>query len=146
MYAAARKTPARTADCTALNFDEIIRDMGATDKLHVDYISIDLEPAETTFRCLLSIPFDKITASVITFEHDSYRFGNLYRDASRNVFKDKGYILISSDVANGGNIYEDWYINPKHVDMTRIKPFICDAREWTDIVFKNSLNSSDYII
>ena len=48
----------------------------------------------------------------------SYRFNT--RMASREIFSNKGYILVFSDVRNGANAFEDWYVHPDLVDITYI--------------------------
>jgi len=129
-----RKTPALARDCTKLNWDEIFSHYSSKD---IDYLSLDLEPADRTLQCLQSVPFDKLNFSVITFEHDFYRFGEYYRTASRNIFNQAGYQLVSSDVKNGGAIYEDWYINPSKVDFERIKLLQTSNLEWSDVLFNS---------
>jgi len=100
-------------DATALDFDSICTTLGTT---HIDYLSLDLEPASITLKALKSIPFDRLSFSVITFEHDAYRFGDEARTPSREYLESKGYIRIVENVDN----FEDWYINPAYVDVERV--------------------------
>lgn len=132
LYENTRKTPAMALDATAIDFDMVLSNFNSN---HVDYLSLDLEPASVTMSALKNIPFDKIEFSVITFEHDSYRFGNQYRDESREIFSKHGYKLLVSDVSNNFNIYEDWYFNPKYVKYDHVKIFECDGKEWKEILF-----------
>ena len=127
-----RKSTFLNRDCVNLNYDEVLSYYKSN---HIDYLSLDLEPASVTYECLQNIPFDRIEFSVITFEHDSYRFGNGYRDLSRDIFKQAGYELVCSDVSNGENIYEDWYYNPKYVKSNFIAPLQCDSNNWSSIVY-----------
>jgi len=128
-----RNTVSLNEDCTRLDFDKIIA-LGQTH--HFDYLSLDLEPASVTLDCLTSIPFDKIEFSLITYEHDSYRFGEQHTENSRKIIEKHGYKRICSNVSNGGNIYEDWYYNPKYVSYERIKILESANKEWRDILFK----------
>jgi hypothetical protein len=113
-----RKNKAYASDCTKLDFNFIEENMGNC----VDYMSIDLEPADVTLQCLKNIPFDSMKFKVITFEHDKYRFGDAVRNESRKIFCDAGYGLVVSDLGEPAcNAFEDWYV--KDVDRDHIKPF-----------------------
>ena len=129
-----RNTIALNEDCTKLNFEKII-DLGKTN--HFDYLSLDLDPAFVTHECLLSIPFDKIEFSVITYEHDFYRFGEFYRRDSRKIFESNGYKRICSNVRHGENIFEDWYYNPKYVSEENIKILENSEKKKSEGHYKN---------
>lgn len=125
-----RNTICWNADCIKLDFDKIID----TCTSRIDYLSLDLEPASTTYDCLATIPFNKIEFSVITYEHDSYRFGPEYKNKSRELLSANGYKMICSDVKYDNNIYEDWYYNPKYVNYNKIQMFESDLKNWSDIL------------
>ncbi len=127
-----RKTPFLLQDCTTLDFNTL---RGYYDGKHIDYLSLDLEPASVTLKCLENIPLDSLEFSIITYEHDSYRFGSVYRDASRNIFDSFGYIRICSDVNSNGCAYEDWYYNPKYVDPKKIEKFSSEGQDWSTILY-----------
>ena len=129
-----RKTTSLNEDCTILDFNKLLN---LYDSNHIDYLSLDLEPASTTLDCLKTIPFNDIEFSVITFEHDVYRFGDDCRNKSRELLEGYGYKRICSDVSNGHNIYEDWYYNSKYVNYDRIKIIESKGQEWSDFLFKN---------
>ena len=101
-----RKNDAFVQDATQIDWDMIIARIGNK----IDYLSLDLEPATVSLLCLQSIPFDKISFSVVTFEHDQYRYGDVVRLPSREIFERNGYKLVAPDVAHLGNIFEDWWI------------------------------------
>ena len=93
-----------------IDYDKLLSEI-AVDGV-VDYLSLDLEPAATTYECLLRIPLEKYRFSVITYEHDSYRFGHHFRNESRELFFKHGYRLVQKDVKTpGGGEYEDWYVH-----------------------------------
>jgi len=127
-----RITPFLNRDCTNLDFDEIKKHYNTT---HIDYLSLDLEPASVTYECLKTIPFDVLEFSLITYEHDSYRFGEEYKTLSQDLLQSYGYKIICNNVSNGYNIYEDWYYNPKHVNYEDIKMLERSNQEWTTILF-----------
>ena len=130
-----RKTVALSLDATKIDFEVIMKNYNSN---HIDYLSLDLEPAKVTLDALKNIPFDKIEFSVITYEHDSYSFGNGFRDESRQFLESLGYKRICSDVANDNYIYEDWYYNPKYVNYEDIKILESDSLNWGEIMFNNN--------
>jgi len=132
-----RRTPIVIKDCTELtteDFASIAETVGST---HIDYLSIDLEPAASTLACLRSIPFDKLSFSIITYEHEFFRYaeGGFYRSESRRILEGAGYAVLCSNVANENCVYEDWYVNPVHVDMQRVECLRCDGKNWPEILF-----------
>lgn len=79
----------------------------------VDYLQLDIDPAENTLNALYRIPFDAVKFNCITFEHDSYQAGNGVRDASREFLTKYGYILVAPDIkCNNQNAFEDWWVHP----------------------------------
>lgn len=140
-FASVRKTPALVRDCTKLNWDEIL---GYFDETAIDYLSLDLEPASVTLECLQNIPFERVSFSVITFEHDFYRFGDFCRSASRNIFQKHGYHLVASDVKNRNSIYEDWYVDPKVINLEQIKLFQRNNIDWQELLYVTQETNFDW--
>ena len=130
-----RRTKMRLADCTKLNWDEVIESLGTR---KIDYLSIDLEPPSVTLECLKSIPFERLDVAAVTFEHDVYRAGETVRPASRELFEKYGFVRCCSDIKLNGYVFEDWYCNPKFVDIERINAIAAEDEEWEKIVFERS--------
>jgi hypothetical protein len=122
-------------DATTLDFDSIIAYLGTE---HVDYLSLDLEPASITYKCLTTIPFNRLEFSAITFEHDAYRHGDQCRIDSRKYLADLGYDLLCADVGTNytNSAFEDWYVNPKYVDMDRAEVIRFNGAMGKSIVIK----------
>ena len=90
----------------------------------IDYLQIDLDVDNRstldTLELLNNTVFDTYTFATVTFEHDIYR-GDFFntREKSRNIFKNRGYILMFPDVSTffeGRDCqFEDWYIHPSLV-------------------------------
>ena len=98
----------------------------------VDYLTFDVdEAALPTFE---RFPFDKYEFKVITIEHDAYRFGIEPRNTMRRTLANLGYQLICLDVRINGGIFEDWWVNPKYVDMARAYDVACRGIEYSSIV------------
>ena len=117
-------------DALTIDYIKILEENNAPE--FIDYLSIDLEPAELTLECLYKIPFEKYKFRTITFETDRFREDNIpYRsfgdpllypnghtvrvgtrtDISRKYLKDLGYLLVVY-----ANPQDDCYI---HEDYAR---------------------------
>jgi hypothetical protein len=107
----------------------------------IDYLQIDLDVNNrstlNTLELLNTTVFDKYKFATITFEHDIYT-GNYFntQDISRQIFKERGYILVFPDVSIfWGNKYckfEDWYVHKDLVSpdiINKIKSDISLAHE-----------------
>ena len=107
-------------DATKCDYDLILSRLGWG--YDFDYLQLDCEPPENTFKALLEIPFEKYRFAVITYEHDYYcDESKLYRDRSRRYLKAMGYELIVGNVSVDDNSpFEDWWVHPELVDMDRL--------------------------
>lgn len=114
-------------DATLLNYKDVILKLNTS---HIDYLSLDLDPPEVTLKGLKNIPFNEVEFSVITFEHDRYRTGETIKAAAYETFTSNGYIRVVDNIGN----FEDWYVNPKYVDLVTVKPllrtFTNTSSEW----------------
>lgn len=91
------------------------------DTERIDYLSLDIEPPEQTFQCLLNMLSTGCRFSIITFEHDAYTGSNV-RQLSRSVMLDQGYMLAVPDVQCQFGSYEDWYIDlQSDIDLELLK-------------------------
>lgn len=110
-------------DALQLDFSVLLEHMPAT----IDYLSIDCDPSDITYRILKRIPFDQYRFKVITFEHDAYNDGPAVKMASRQYLSDLGYELVVNNISHMGIAidYEDWWVHPELVDSDRIDTFRC---------------------
>ena len=74
----------------------------------IDYLSLDID--EATLDCLKILPLKDYSFKVITLEHDEYSQGSAKKNMMREILYSYGYKLDKPDVANEGNIYEDWWL------------------------------------
>lgn len=116
------------ADVTNMNWDRTISENSILQNT-VDYLSFDVD--DSTLEAINNFPFDKLRFRVITIEHDSYRVGNNLKNYMRELLKGKGYELLCSDVqvlikGQSPWIYEDWWVDPKEVDMEYVEKFRSD--------------------
>jgi hypothetical protein len=127
-------------DATKINYKE---EFEKTNMPHdLDYLQIDLEIFDRSTLTVLEIIekqlFSHYRFATVTFEHDIYRdrsLGHNTRQKSREIFERNGYVRIFSDVADSGNPFEDWYVHPELVDMSRVlKVKREESMEWRDIL------------
>jgi hypothetical protein len=132
------KSAYRIKNAVTIDYVELFKELNFPKQL--DYLQIDLEVSHgTTIQTLekLKAAMDLgYTFGVVTFEHDIYD-GDKYdtRARSRSIFESYGYLRVCSDVKNCGNAFEDWYIHPSIVDLSRRGLHIpYESMEWTDIL------------
>lgn len=96
----------------------------------VDYLQIDIDPAMGNLRLLKQLKeevFHDFKFKVITYEHDFKGLKSLIPavEESREIFKNAGYVPAFLNVHNlgPGDVFEDWYVHPDLVNMSRIKHF-----------------------
>ena len=78
----------------------------------IDYLQLDIDPAEGTLEALKKMPLDDYRFSVITYETDVYSSGADIQDEEISILESLGYQLVSKNVKCEGNPYEDWWIDP----------------------------------
>lgn len=130
-FRSCRNSIAICDDCTTIDINQLLDQYQIN---HVDYLSLDLEPASATLSCLKNLPLNKKTFGVITFEHDFYRFGDKIREESRNILQKHGYHALCKNISAGGCIYEDWYVNPTYVNIESISYLTCDTIDHSELV------------
>lgn len=106
-------------DATLINYKDLF--IESKSPKEIDYLSLDVDTK--SLEVLKILPLHEYEFKVITIEHDSYIYGDLYKKEQRNILQENGYHLVCSDVfvqqANF-NIkeasFEDWWVNPKFFD------------------------------
>jgi hypothetical protein len=103
----------------------------------IDYLQMDIHPAEDTLKALKAMPLDRYRFSVITYEHNGY-INKETQIESQRILKQYGYKLIVENLTLHGEIaYEDWWVDPKVIPESVYGP------EITKDVFHNNLFKSD---
>ena len=113
IWAEKRKNPLIIAD--ALTFDY-------PQKERIDYLQIDVDPSEVSFKALLQVLKSKTRFSIITYETDAYA-DNRFVLPSRQLLQSEGYKLICADVPCGFGPFEDWYIDESVINSELFKTF-----------------------
>lgn len=116
MHGKERKNHCYLRDATTTNYRALLESQGFGDI--IDYLQIDVDPAEISYKVLLTIPFEEYKFRVITFEHDHYiDQNNLWREKARMYLEAHGYILIADNISPDDNRpYEDWYVHPNLIE------------------------------
>lgn len=116
-----RSNPCICADATT--FDYLSYFEANNFPTSIDYLQLDIEPAENTLKALKQLPLDKYRFKTITFEHDLYASpDNLaIKLEQQEILKGYGYKLYKDDVVIGHNpeypgypadrAFEDWWID-----------------------------------
>lgn len=115
-----RKSPVLCIDAHQVDFKNLLNNNFLSKE--IDYLQLDCEPSESTYRVLESLPLDEYKFAVITYEHDYYvDISRTYRDKSREYLKSKGYELVISNVSSTSwSSFEDWWVHPDLIPKDRI--------------------------
>ena len=102
-----RKSSFILSDATVLDYSVVFRDNSFPK--HINYLSIDLDPPDNTLSALEKIMNTDYTFQCITFEHDSYWFGDSVKNNAKEILLDYNYSLCVEDVPHTGTEhFEDW--------------------------------------
>lgn len=120
-----RKNPCYLKDATSTNYSALLMANGINGV--VDYLQVDCDPPEVSFKALLNIPFETTKFRVITFEHDVYQEQtNMIREKARMYLESYGYILVADNISPDDNRpYEDWFVYPDLIDPVILKKMMC---------------------
>lgn len=126
-----RSNPCVCSDATTFDYIDMLNKLNFPNQ--IDYLSVDIDPAENTYLALKRCPFDNYRFSVITFEHDLYASGPKYAELSRVFLKSHGYQLIAKNVKSFGRIFEDWWVDPNIISDLTYSNYICEDKEFSII-------------
>lgn len=90
---------------------------------HMDYLSLDVDESSAEALAQLLRTARGTTFSVITIEHDEYRFGPEIRERERSMLTMAGYDLLCPAVYPEDQwrsiVWEDWWVRPGWVSEGR---------------------------
>lgn len=115
-FALYRKAKIIQGDATMIDYGNLLEG-------DYDYLQLDCEPADTTFKALQRIPLQFHKFAVITFEHDWFADDNkAVREESRRYLRSYGYQLVVPNISlDWWGEFEDWWVHPDLVDSEIIK-------------------------
>ena len=142
-YVSQRKNPCLCEDATKADYSKLLKDYKFPKQ--IDFLQVDIEPAQQTLDALKSSFCDDYRYSVICFETAIYLGQDTHVQQEQIEFLESlGYVMIAKNISNlGGDPYEDWWVDPTSVDMDRLAPYIqcgfTDDREkrCLEVIFKN---------
>jgi len=97
----------------------------------VGYLSFDVD--DSSWPVYQSFPWETIRFKIITFEHNDYLWGPNFRDQVREKMRNLGYVMVCGNVKYMANAFEDWFVDPNHVDLARVMKCQCYNKEATTI-------------
>ena len=116
-----RKNKCLCEDATLYDYKSIFEERNYPKQ--IDYLQLDIDPAEGTLRALKALPLDNYRFSVITYETDVYSSGADIQDEQIEILESHGYQLVAKNVKCEGNPYEDWWVDPAIVSEDIWKPY-----------------------
>lgn len=118
-----RPSPFFLANATEFSFPEPDR---------VDYLSLDVDGA--SLDALRNLPLDKTRFSVITVEHDFWRFGDNLRTPMLQLLTEHGYFIVCADVCNP-DPFEIWAVDDRVFSLQDVERFVrSEPTQWRDIL------------
>ena len=127
---ATRKSPFLFVDAALVAWRRVLSDHGLGPA--IDYLSLDCD--ENTIPVVCNFPWSDLRFSVITIEHDAYRFGDGPRNQQREILSKHGYDRLCADVHSEGCCFEDWWVDPTRVDMALAETFRSVGKDWKEMV------------
>lgn len=123
-YESKRKNPCLCEDATKADYAKLFVDYKFPKQ--IDFLQVDIEPAQQTLDSLKAIPHDDYRFSVICFETAIYLGQDMHVQQEQiDLLQSLGYVMIAKNVSNVGNDpFEDWWVDPTAVDMERLAPYI----------------------
>lgn len=119
-----RKNPCFLKDATLIDYEKFLTAQGF--EKDIDYLQLDCDPPDVTYKVLCSIPFETRRFAVITYEHDYYcDESKSYREKARKYLSSYGYKLVAGNIApDEWRTYEDWWVHPELIDPSILDKFI----------------------
>lgn len=110
-------------DATQIDYKAVLIEKNFPNRL--DYLSIDVD--DSTLASLKKLPLNDYRFSVITIEHDSYRFNDTLKNEERAILNSHNYTMLFSDVlvplgcGMGPNLsFEDWWVDASIFNMDKL--------------------------
>lgn len=142
-----RKNPYLIENAISFNYSKYLKENNFPKQ--IDYLSLDIEPAENTLECLSKLPLNEYRFNIITYETDYYAVNinqsiekaNQIRNESRKTLFKYGYVLVNGNVSalSTNHPYEDWYVDATFLNETSYSLFMQKNDEnkfYEDILLK----------
>jgi len=107
----------------------------------IDYLSLDIDCPHTLDALKLIVEATDYEYKVMTVEHDWCNHDDrlIYRTEQRRILEDLGYERLVSDVwLYDYGYFEDWWVNPKYIDINEFLYLQCEKIHCSEIINKIS--------
>jgi len=132
-------------DATKIDYKILLKEKNYPSR--IDYLSVDID--ESSAEVLKILPLNDYRFSVITIEHDAYRFGDNLRNKEREILSTYSYSLLCSDVlvplgcGMGPDLpFEDWWVDSSVFDMDKLHR-LCGTKLYPDDIVTSLKNMAD---
>ena len=121
-----RTSPFVQMDVLSKEFTQYLKDNIPAGEV-IDYVSLDVDGLATV-QALENIIAAGVKFKAVTFEHEFFIHNEIFRDASRKILEDLGFVRLFSDIKlltvnmasqhkiNDTESFEDWWIHPDYFD------------------------------
>ena len=120
-----RKNPCLLKNALTTNYELLLSGMDFPE--NIDYLQLDCDPPEVTYKILLNIPFEKYKFAVITYEHDYYcDETKSFQEKSRKYLDGYGYVRVVNNISpDDSRPYEDWWVHPDLISTDILNRMLC---------------------
>ena len=124
-----RKNPCLLKNALTTNYELLLSGMDFPE--NIDYLQLDCDPPEVTYKILLNIPFEKYKFAVITYEHDYYcDETKSFQEKSRKYLDSYGYVRVVNNISpDDSRPYEDWWVHPDLISTDILNRMLCISDE-----------------
>jgi thiol-disulfide isomerase/thioredoxin len=125
IFSKERKNLCLLKDATRINYENFLQGFGFYNE--IDYLQLDCDPPDVTYKILLSIPFEQFKFAVITYEHDYYcDQTKQFQEKSKKYLESYGYVRVVNNISpDEWRSYEDWWVHPDLVDKEILNKMTC---------------------
>jgi hypothetical protein len=103
----------------------------------IDYMSLDIDCPYTLDALKLIVKATDYEFRVMTVEHDWCNHNDrlIYRSEQRRILEELGYQRLVSDVwLYDYGYFEDWWVNPKHINVEEFSYLKCEKLHCGEII------------
>lgn len=115
------------SDVFDLDMDELLNNFPK----QIDYLQIDIDPAENSLRILNTMLKTEHRFTTLTFETDLFDDNKTVKEEANKILLENGYELVVENVAFEDNKpFEDWYVDTNAVDKTILEKIRNTGKEY----------------
>ena len=142
-----RKNKFIQCDCLQQDYNKLLSENYNSNV--IDYLTLDMERLGDRYQLLEKVMLSNYEFKILTIEHDSHlgmEYVNQEKIPQRELLSKLGYVLVCADVSHKdfpNDFYEDWWVNPKYIDIDTYEKWSSNKTSVDKIFEKNNIT---YII